>query len=906
MGHYYFINQIDKEGDEITYKDGVTEWKYEIPPMYFPLFSGEVHFDDCFLYADAEQGYELFKKMYDFIDTHKEKVLDKPEEFSKIKNKILESVAPNSSYYQLDGTDVFLMTLEDEPEAMLQAVKECYQIIKEINTEIQNCIEKDDIEGLMSIYTDARITHRSESLRYFFNHESYKYGYEPLGFFDNPLVEKENELEEVEIFRENGKAVLKTKANVTLSLVYDEIWDFERDSELAVVMKDNFFGYLNKKGEEVIPLMYEDAYDFEFEIEKWEADTNQPIGKYRATVKLNQKFGLIDEKNQCIVPMVWDNLLIRNAPYDAQYQKLLFFAKNESKYCILDSEGNESYPPVIVSFLNGESETEQTEPEEVPGFYNRLWIKEENQTYYLNHLLQPFAHDLVIAEAGIPIFNTTENNSNQLVGHYYLAKDTAGKQGVIFSDNTTAIPFIYEAITYQNEYLDGSNHFYFAKNEQGTTVFQIDSHNKFRQILTNALGRIQVFGSTILDDTALILAIKNKKTLFSVKKQTPLLTEDYSAFYAKTVYNGTAVNLVVAFKKDTFELYHQNTFEPKEIEANTIENLLSDPRLKKHKTIILALKAQYHNKQIERIFPDENRRQLAVTYFPKLNFDALNEIIEAIAINEEQLENAIILEKTMLLFEAFDYHYQNHKDNVTIQIQYGCFHYDLAQVYFNGEKFLEAYEWSRKAISLLPKNNSTVLSAMSMACRAAFVENKYHESNRLATQGLEWIAEERIRVNQGLTWWVNNVKKHLENLSDTAETLHFFSAKSYYFIANQTRERVDYQSALEQVKIALAMSEWEHYYKRYIATICTYNLSDNLGEAKTVLEDFIAFAKAYEPDADLFYVKYLYAFDEFHEYKNKKKALEVIEEVLALDAENKQCLELKQEINKKKGFLGWF
>jgi tetratricopeptide (TPR) repeat protein len=909
MGHYYFINQIAKEGDDNTRNSRVTESKYEIPPMYFPLFSGEVHFDECFLYANAEQGYRLFKKMYDFIDIHKEKIFDKPEEFSKIKDKILELVEPTGSYYQLDGTDVFLMDLEDEPDAMLQAVKECYQIIKEVNTEIQNCIEKEDIEGFLSIYTDARITHRSESLRYFFKHKNYNYGYEPLCFFGDPLDKKENELKEVEVFRENGKAVLKTKSNVRLSLVYDEIWDFADDSELAVVMKDNFFGYLNKKGEEVIPLMYEDAYDHEFEGEKWDPDTNQNNQKYRAPVKLNQKFGLIDEKNQCIVPMVWDDLLIRYAPDYFNYQKLLFFAKHESKYCILDCEGKEIYPPVIESFLKGESEPEEEEQEEVPGFYNRLWIKEEKQAYYLNHLLQPFAYDLVILEAGNPVFKVTQRSRtrNQLVGYYYLAKDKAGKQGVVFSDNTIAIPFIYDSITYQYECVTGGGKsFYFAKNEQGTTVFYIGHKNQFRQILTNSLARIEVFECTVLDDIALVLTFGNKKILYSVKTQASLLTEEYSAFYVVLLHIGITVKFVLAFKKDSLEMYHHYNLEPKEMDVNTIDILLKDPRLKKHKATILAVKALYSNKQIKLIFPDENRQKMAVTYFPKLNFDALNEVIDATAFNEEHLENAVILEKTMVLFEAFEYHYHNSKKDAVIQIQYGNFHYNLAQVYFSGNQFLESYQWCIKAISLLPKNNNTVISAMDTACRAAYLEDNYHDSNMLAKQGLEWIEGERSRVNKGLTWWVNNVKKHLEYLKDVEENLLFYSAKSYYFIADQTREPEDYQSALQHIEIAIEMSDWEMYYKKFIWTVCTYNLSDNVAESTTIFEKFIAFAKDYEPDNDLFYVKYLYAFHEFHENKNKKKALQLIEEVLALDAEYKVCSELKEEINKSKGFLGLF
>lgn len=195
MGHYYFIQSVKiedkpKKRAKISQQETLMEWKYEIPPMFFPLFSSEPRYENSLLYCKSKEGFENIKKMYDFLEKYRELAFDNPDEFLSYKKKIIDYLEESlQDYYKLDGTDVFLMTsLEDE---FLSNSENCYKLMQKVNSQIEEAIKNDDIEAFLSIYTDARITHKSAQLRYFFNLDVYLYGYECLLQSDEPLESKE-------------------------------------------------------------------------------------------------------------------------------------------------------------------------------------------------------------------------------------------------------------------------------------------------------------------------------------------------------------------------------------------------------------------------------------------------------------------------------------------------------------------------------------------------------------------------------------------------------------------------------------------------------------------------------------------------------------------------------------------
>ncbi len=67
MGHYYFIQSVKiedkpKKRAKISQKETLIEWKYEIPPMFFPLFSSEPRYENSLLYCKGKEGFENIKK----------------------------------------------------------------------------------------------------------------------------------------------------------------------------------------------------------------------------------------------------------------------------------------------------------------------------------------------------------------------------------------------------------------------------------------------------------------------------------------------------------------------------------------------------------------------------------------------------------------------------------------------------------------------------------------------------------------------------------------------------------------------------------------------------------------------------------------------------------------------------
>ncbi|RZL45023.1 MAG: WG repeat-containing protein, partial [Pedobacter sp.] len=99
---------------------------------------------------------------------------------------------------------------------------------------------------------------------------------------------------------------------------YDDFYEFDYYTNLAVVVKNNKYGFLNKQGAAIIPLIFDDAFDFE---------------TYLTTiVKVGEKYGLIDLKGKVVLQPIYEEL-------NAIGNNELYSAKLANKYGVISSIG---------------------------------------------------------------------------------------------------------------------------------------------------------------------------------------------------------------------------------------------------------------------------------------------------------------------------------------------------------------------------------------------------------------------------------------------------------------------------------------------------------------------------------------------------------------------------------------
>ena len=74
---------------------------------------------------------------------------------------------------------------------------------------------------------------------------------------------------------------------------YDYQSYFDKNG-LAIVRLNNKYGMINEKNEVIIPIIYDNVYYF------------QSNGLAKVKVKLNNKYGIINEKNEIIIPIIYN------------------------------------------------------------------------------------------------------------------------------------------------------------------------------------------------------------------------------------------------------------------------------------------------------------------------------------------------------------------------------------------------------------------------------------------------------------------------------------------------------------------------------------------------------------------------------------------------------------------------
>ncbi|NML40661.1 SEL1-like repeat protein [Chitinophaga sp. G-6-1-13] len=300
------------------------EWKYEFPFFLHPLFASQPHLgtpayngQNGGIYADAREGIAALKRLYDFIDTHADILIDDPAAFRTDKQNIFDFLDKKIGYdsFHLDAWDVFNMS--DEPHEAQAA--ELLEQINGTNVAIEAAIAANDPLLLNECPDVQHNPYRFKTFREFFSTSVYSYGWNVIqsGYYE-PNEEDSNQ----EAFTENGLTGLKVDGEVVIPAEYDEVFIFPEDEEFAVVNRGGKWGYVNKQGELVSGLVYDMADD---------------VTDGRALVKSGEQF----------------YLLLPGAPLpDTGYEDvsvlyedpLLYAAGREGRYGIIDAEGNQLLP----------------------------------------------------------------------------------------------------------------------------------------------------------------------------------------------------------------------------------------------------------------------------------------------------------------------------------------------------------------------------------------------------------------------------------------------------------------------------------------------------------------------------------------------------------------------------------
>lgn len=304
---------------EVSESDAMmVEWGYDVPLLLQSLFVGDANVagnsynnhtypDDSGLYYDAKAGIENFKKVYKFLENHNSELIDDFEKFSESKKNLFNYLEKlRQPYFHIDAWDVFNMSDVPHEEQAQQLLKD----IRQNNQVFTAAIEADDITLLDSKSFTRESILGFGSFKELLNYVDYDYGWEHIW---KDYVEPQD----YEIYEENGLWGLKNdKGDILSGAFYDNFYQFEEESNLAIVVKDEKFGFLNKSGKTVIPLIYDDAYDFKDGF---------------AIVKKDGKEGLINLKAELKIPFIYDEI----REFDDCYS-----AKLGEKYGIIDSEGN--------------------------------------------------------------------------------------------------------------------------------------------------------------------------------------------------------------------------------------------------------------------------------------------------------------------------------------------------------------------------------------------------------------------------------------------------------------------------------------------------------------------------------------------------------------------------------------
>ncbi|SEM01331.1 TPR repeat [bacterium A37T11] len=361
----------------------VVEWNYELPVFFYPLLAGHPFLGSTLyndpqggIFASAEEGRNLFRVWYNFLERHADVLVNNVDAFRKVKEKLVnfleeEIVHP---YMHLDASDVFNM--QDESHAAQGAT--LLQEINETNNLIKKAINEDDPAVLDNLRIIKHPIYGYSTFKHLLNDSTYGYGLKAI-MHEEDEKDEEDEINTVPV-------------------------------EFEIVNRDGLFGLLDKMGNEILPVMYTRIYPVGSRVFEVHEGINR--GLYMAgfgflakpcqdIFEMNEKFAVYAFKQHYKWGICSTNKGMVSKPVWNSLVSHLDYIKEGDWRCLVFSEQN-------CLFVFADTSTRKLSPEECLHFLGEEWeyaLEEEQKIILLKQageivppiLLQKFGSYLLDA-----------------------------------------------------------------------------------------------------------------------------------------------------------------------------------------------------------------------------------------------------------------------------------------------------------------------------------------------------------------------------------------------------------------------------------------------------------------------------------------------------------------------------
>jgi hypothetical protein len=908
MSDSFVVSHSDK-GENL---EELLDWNYEIPPMFFPLFSAKPTYRSKYLYCEAEEGYRFFTEMYEFLEKHKDIVFERPQDFVEYKSKILKEVEPLGDHYYLSGEIIFSIKLDIRLNGLvLTETKKVYAAIENVNDQIKAAMASDDVEKFLGITTENGYACQARSLAEWFNDENYMYGYAPLASIGDPSEAKRDDFE---IYTENDKQGLAhVDGKIITEALYDEIYDFAKFCDFAVVKLGDKYGYIDKKGHQCIALMYEQAFDF-WAAEQYFSDEGVVTsGLYRAIVALDGKYGVIDEKNNVVIPCTWDDIdVISEANFIPDFYSL----KKNGKIGIYDLDGKEKFPVIIDELHLGVVYKEFLKTTyQVRGFSGCLWARVGESWFYLNNKFQPYGHGLHVEGDYNPIIGKSVELEDGLKSEQniwlFTVRNDAGFWGLISCNDDILVPLKYKNV--KNLDFPGVRQgkcYFQAIGEGWIEVYAVAEDLSVEILFSQKCKRIKPLESNIIEVTA------HKKGLFDLDNQKYILSPDYD--FLIVLFLGSESGFIFAKDGEDLHQYDPITLTPMELSVIDLNQALENSLVNIPKTMISwfdEFKCKASTRAIAEIFNNhddsnfiaENLSGVDFSYPLSIYFSA--EKIFNIYIDKNIDLDLLDLRRMELLYKAYCYHYNKQITDEKKQEEMGFFSYFTA--YILNAKYDPSSEDDSGIENIKIKMNECLDIALRFVSNVHYLYIQISEFSVYSTYRLENY-QLCIEYSNKLLKLIplrrfeyearepksNHDFEHLEKLKKVEDLCHYYLAKVYF-----SPLMTDYTLVKKHIELALSFGTWNAYEKKYMYAIAVENL-ETADIFMPVLEDFDKTSIELNEMGNFWiYVRYFRAYHEYHDRGDMKKARILIDEGLTVNATYAPLINLLKKIKEQNSIV---
>ncbi len=888
----------------------ILDWNYELPPMLFPLFSAKPIYTSENVYFDAQEGYKLFREMYEFLAQHKDKIFERPDEFMAYKEKILKEVKPVGDHYYLSGETMFCVTHNCEEEGVvLELTKKLYADIEKVNNQIKSALAENDIEKFWGIMTeDGSEACHSDSLGEWFSDEKYKYGYAPLSISTGPWNTKDDDYEN---YTENEKLGLKLNSGEKVTeAIYEEIYAFDETSQIAVIKRDGKYGYIDQRGYEIIEPVYDDAYSL-WAIDPSIDNDNLNTGRYRARAVKDGKYGLIDERNNVIIPFEWDDMSVKES--ENYFIPNHILVKRDGKLGIYDQNGKEKFPVIIEEYLLGTQTFDEPDKEyPIYGFAQCLLIKVEEKWVYLNNKFEPYGQDLFIKDEENSIQNLYAlkegERSDQNICLFKL-RNKDWFWGVISSNDDILVPLNYRNIELL-ELPNGSEHYYTykAKKDGLTDIYRVTKDLKVELVFSDKCKKIKYLSEKIVEITS------KKIRLYDLdqKKYVTELEYDYCLYCHSNYYDDS----IFTITGNEVHQYHAITFERMEVNSCELSSVIdtSDVILplsflkwlkEFKKESSTKAKKEIFSSQEDLMFIEKNLPEVDFSNDLDIYFSAGKVFYAYSTLNPEVF--SIALREIDILYRAHFYHIQRYSHDLEKKERMGLISYYMAHMLFakpdemamkegsvesDIHKINECLQYARKYVPV--KNAGFYGAILKFSINFSYYYEDHNSCMEHAKKLLSFTNDQSsaLEASQPLMRMkareLNALRKELKN---DEEMCHYHLGSVYI-----GTDLEDYPLARKHIELAMKCGDRWSYEKKYVQAVAMSEV-ESIDVFLPVLEDFDRTAQELKyTDFRWLFIRYVIAYHEYHSKGNIKKALGLIEEALAVDPNFEFLVDLKNEI----------